>query len=98
MGSIVTFCFLVLTVLVQINRSDADEKQVVKILNIARSLYFEELGCKEKTGESGFDCPNFNETLSGDKCYFNGREYNKGDQLETDETVDMCVAACFCQT
>lgn len=92
----INICFAILCALTGFSRSD-DQQKIKDVLNFARANYWEELGCKQKGGSSGFDCPVFNQTLRTDKCFFNGVEYEAGTTLETEETLRMCVAACSCR-
>lgn len=64
------------------------------LLDLARSLYYEELGCKQGLG-SRFNCPSVPRNNS-DKCFFNGKMYVKGAKLEEEQTAGQCMTECTC--
>lgn len=68
-----------------------------------RTVHYEELGCKPiRNKESAccptrYECPSF-KNLDPKKCHFEGKSYDNGVVLNTDDLHIQCRGQCSCRT
>lgn len=93
-----TLHFILTLFVIDLVYGNDSEPTSSNLLDFARSLYYEELGCKSGSG-SRFDCPNTDINVNvTDSCLFGSQLYPIGAKLEDEKTIGMCIAQCVCKT
>lgn len=87
-----------LTLVASFVSCEPDPSTPTNLLDFARSLYYEELGCNKTEGSgSRFDCPTMSRNTSDtDSCLFRDQSYSKGARLDDETTLSQCMAQCVC--
>lgn len=62
--------------------------------------HYSELSCKPVTLEgeccpSNYECPDFSK-YDPNKCYINGKIFNRGDKIGNEDVQNPCKRACYC--